>query len=180
MIWNWLNINSLAIQAMALVVSVGVTVFLVYYTRKYVGLTQSLAETANAELLSREEARKVRRRELESFVRALLNTLEPLEVYGTLGVEALEGTLRSSKALDWADFERFTLLAAEIDTETARQAQALKRDLSWLNDRIKEMKSYRPRFSDDPWTKKPNASIEWNSALLDSRKTLTEMLKRIA
>ena len=86
-IWNWLNTNSLAIQAIALVVSVGVTVFLVYYTRKYVSLTQKLAETANAELLSREKARKVHRDELESFVRALLKTLESLEVYGSIGRE---------------------------------------------------------------------------------------------
>src|SRR5437879_2122462 len=141
--WHRLNTGSGAIQAiasilnfLALAASVGVTIALVIYTRRYVGLTQELAETANAELLSREETRKAHRRELESFVRALLNTLQPLEVYGNIGLEALEGTLRSSKALDWADFERFTVLAAEIDAETARQAQVLKRDLSWLNGRI--------------------------------------------
>ena len=52
--------------------------------------------------------------------------------------------MRESKALDWADFERFTVLAAEIDADTARQAQGLKRDLS-----------VKSGFSDDPWTRKP-------------------------
>jgi hypothetical protein len=180
-IWNWLNTNSLAIQAIALVVSVGVTVFLVYYTRKYVGLTQSLAKTGNAELLNREKARKARRIELESLVRAPLNTLQPLEVYGSIGLEALEKTMRESKSLDWADFERFTTLAAEVDSETARQVQVLKRDLSWLNERIKEVKLHRSGFSDDPWTRKPSvAAPEWNSALLSSREALDAMLKKLA
>jgi hypothetical protein len=74
---HWLNTNANAIQAiasvlnfLALAASVVVTIFLVLYTRKYVALTKSLAETANAELLSREKARKVRRDELESFARA--------------------------------------------------------------------------------------------------------------
>jgi hypothetical protein len=179
-IWNWLNTNSLAIQAIALVVSVGVTVFLVYYTRKYVSLTQKLAETANAELLSREKARKVRRDELESFVRALLKTLESLEVYGSIGREALEKTMRESKGLAWANFERLTMLAAEIDGETAQQAHALKPDLSWLNDRITEVKSNRLGIGEFSVTKPSLDAREWNSALLGSRKTLTEMLTRIA
>src|SRR5260370_5887465 len=120
--WHWLNTNAGAIQViasilnfLALPASGAVTIALVYYTRRYVGLTKSLAETANAELLSREETRRARRRELESFVRSLLNTLEPLEVHGTPGLETLEKTMRSSKGLDWADFERFTILAAEVD-----------------------------------------------------------------
>jgi hypothetical protein len=76
-------------------------------------------------------------------VRNLLTTLEPLEVYGTPGVEFLKRTMRTSFGLDWADFERFTILAAEVDGETARQAQVLKRNLTWLNARIKEVRSHR-------------------------------------
>jgi hypothetical protein len=117
----------------------------------------------------------VRRDELESFVRALLNTLEPLEVHGTPGLEFLERTMRASKGLAWANFDRFTILAAEIDSETARHAQELKRDLSWLNDRIAEIKSYHPLATNKPSLDAP----EWNNALLGSRSTLTEMLKRL-
>jgi hypothetical protein len=93
---------------------------------------------------------------------------------------ALEKTIQASKGFEWANFERFTILAAEVDGSTARQAQVLKRDLSWLNDRIAEVKAHRPGFSADPWTRTPNGSApELNTTLIGSRSALTEMLKRV-
>jgi hypothetical protein len=72
------------------------------------------------------------------------------------------------------------MLAAESDGETAQQAQALKRDLSWLNDRTTEVKSNRLGIGEFSVSKPSLDAREWNSALLGSRSTLAEMLKKLA
>jgi hypothetical protein len=77
-VWDWLNDNSGAMQAIASVASVAVTIVLVIITARYVRLTKGLAEAANDELRRQNEASKARRRELASQIKFLRDVLATL------------------------------------------------------------------------------------------------------
>ncbi len=151
--WDFLNGNAGAIQAIASLVTAAVTVALVAVTWRYVHLTGRMAEAARAELMFHEEEEAEKWRELNAqtrLVRALLSTL-PVDD------RRPEALVRQAVSWDQADVARLQRLAARLDRSAGERAAAVVTSMTWLGERLREIKSADPgdeyNWAEFPWSR---------------------------
>ncbi|MGE5358547.1 MAG: hypothetical protein ACM3NQ_05970 [Bacteroidales bacterium] len=134
--WQFLNANAGAIQAVGSIVTAAVTVALVIVTWRYVHLTQRMADVARQQLVFHEEAEAEKWRELNAhtkLLRALLAALPPT----TRRPEAL-----ARQAVSWeaSDVARLQRLAARLDRTAGERAATVVAAMTWLGERLREIK----------------------------------------
>jgi hypothetical protein len=152
---EWLNQNAGAIQAIAAIVSLIVTFVLVVITGRYVRLTRTLAESANAQVRAQAEARDTRRHDLAANIGVLQRALASIPAGNVPNVEQ-----RIRNSIDWSDFDfgHFRTLASEVSRPAAHAAAEIESDMGRLQAIIAEIKS-TPLGRGYDWSRFPWA--EW-------------------
>lgn len=173
--WHWLNSNSGAMQAIASVASVAVTVVLVFITARYVALTKGLAEAANAEAHRQIEASKARRRELASEIGFLRDALATLPNHTNWS--HADAMMRNSTGWDDFDFGAFRKLSSEISDAASSGAATIESNMRWLADQVKAVKS-TPTGTGYRWDSFPVR--EWNNAMLAAPEALKSILAALS
>ncbi len=177
--WDFLNANAGAIQAVAALVSALVTVVLVYITWRYVRLTQRLAEAASAEMSFHEEAEAEKWRELNAYtklIRSLISGL-PAAEQGAVRI------MRQAPSWEPGDVMRLQRLAARLDRRAGERAAAVVTAMTWLGERLHEVKTADPDAASD-WSRFPwgrwRQEIERATRGLDAiAAAVTERLKNL-
>jgi len=174
-VWHWLNINSTAIEAATSIVSVLVTVVLVFITARYVALTKQLAEAANAELLRQIEASTARRRELASQISFLGSALDSLPDRDNWN--QADRLMRTSTDWDNFDFAKLRACASEISEAAASWAATLESKMRWIAELVNSVK-LTPSGRGYDWTNFPRE--RWEQALLATRQALDSISKQLS
>src|SRR5208283_1486858 len=165
--WHWLNSNASAIEAITSIASVLVTVVLAFITARYVVLTKTLAEAANAQLLGQVEASRARRRKLASHINFLLEIIESLP--DSSRWSQADSIMRNSTNWDDFDFADFRALASEVSDAASSYAALVESKMRWMAERVNEIKS-TPSAHGYDWRafRRP----EWDEALRVARHAL--------
>jgi len=150
---DFLNRNAAAMQAVSSVVSVLVTVVLVWITAEYVKLTRSLAEAAHQNLEHQREAAQARRRHLHSLLKTLRFML------GQLPADPQHGEhIRRVPICENSDLSELQELSAQVGTQEGQEAALATVSMRWLRDRVEEVRAAEPpkgydwsRFPWDRW-----------------------------
>jgi len=120
----WLNANAGAIQAISSVFGIVVTTVLVIITARYVGLTKTLAEAANAQSKARSAELEARRQELKSMVSLLSSALESVPAASPRA--DTDRKMRNATSTDDFDFGRFRQLSAQQDPKLGEYAATVE------------------------------------------------------
>lgn len=165
--WHFLNSNAGAIQAIAALTTSLVTVVLVFITWRYVRLTRRLAEAASAEMSFHEEAETEKWRELNAYtklIRGLLSGLPASE-------QGADRAIRQAPSWESGDVMRLQRLAARLDRHAGERAAIVVTAMTWLAERLHEVKSKDPAegydWSTFPWNRW-RKEIETARAALDA------------
>src|SRR5260221_2859308 len=125
--FDWMNRNGAAVQALASVFSVIATIVLLLITRQYVGLTQELARAAREQLRFQQRTVASEAAQLMTLTDVFLGSLKRFPV------EASEGeTLRNASLWKHADVTTFGSLAASVLGQRQQVQRAIQR-LNWLH-----------------------------------------------
>jgi hypothetical protein len=158
--FEWLNRNAAAVQALASMCSVIATVALLLITRQYVGLTQELARAAR-EQLQRTVASEAA--QLITLIDVFLGSLKRLPM-----AEAERDALRTVSLWKHADVSTFGSLAATALGPRPEVQRAIQR-LSWLHsnaDRVQQSDPQTPfPWEQFPWGDWPRQVEEARAAL---------------
>jgi hypothetical protein len=133
--FEWLNRNAAAVQALASVFSVIATVALLRITTKYVGLTQELARAAREQLRFQQRTVASEAAQLTTMIDVFLGGLKRLPVAAADG-----DALRSVALWKHADVSAFGSLAASVLGSRPEVQRAMQR-LNWLHttaDRVQQ------------------------------------------
>jgi len=170
----WLNANAGAIQALSSALGVVITAVLVIITARYVGLTKTLAEAANAQSKAWAAALEARRRELKSMVSILSSALE--SVPAAYQSADADRNMRNAISIDDFDFGRFRQLASEQGPKVGEAAKDAESHMKWIAERVKEVKGTPPergyawtRFDWERWS---NARVEAERAIINLAQAL--------
>jgi hypothetical protein len=136
---DWLSHNAGAIAALTAIATAIATITLAVITWRYVRLTKTLADAANAQILAQADAKQTKRRALATYIAVLRNAL------GTIpsgNVPNVHERIRNST--DWKDFDfgRFRVLAAEVSPaagQIAAEIESKLRRLEAIVDSVREM-----------------------------------------
>ncbi len=148
--WEFLNSNAAAIQAIAALTTALVTMVLVLITWRYVRLTQRLAEAAKAELMFHEEAEAEKWRELNAYTKLIRDLLSGLPVRE----QDAERAMRQAASWEAGDLMRLQRLAARLDRLAGEHAAVVVTAMTWLGERLHEVKAADPSEGVN-WTKFP-------------------------
>jgi hypothetical protein len=161
-IWDVLNNNAPAVQALAAVVTTVATVVLVIVTRRYVKLTSDLAQTAQEQIKLLQAEATARRRELMSLIRRLRLALSHLPSSASNAE-----TMRDVAVWSEAEMLQLQKLASELGQTPGQWAATTADALRWLQEKIEGVKSTNPRigvkweqFPWEAWTGKLQAAQE--------------------
>lgn len=159
--WQTLNANAGAIQALASLVTVLATVALVLVTWRYVRLTAALATAARQQVTVAEGAVLARQRELLALVKRLRTAL------GSLPAEIGDAEkIRHSTLWDSQDLANLERLSAELDRESGEHAALASNSMNWLADRVAEVRA-TPRLQGVNWGSFPWP--QWERELSSAR-----------
>lgn len=112
----FLNNNAAAVQALSAVASLIVTVFLAYFTHKYVGLTKAIADAASTQTQAVADARFALLHRKASALKALSRRIRlPLQHLNQSTIDLVE--LRGYSLLTSEDISELQNLAGEVSTE---------------------------------------------------------------
>jgi hypothetical protein len=176
-VWDWLNNNAGAMQAIASVASVAVTVVLVVITWRYVRLTKGLAEAANAELLGQSEASKARRRELTGQIKLLLDALATLPNWANWDHVDLDATMRDSNGWENFDFGGFRELAAEVNDDASSHAAIVESKMRRMEELVRRARKPDPGLQYVYYSGMKN---EWLNAMQTTQEALASMLEELS
>ncbi len=158
----WLNQNAAAVQAMASIASVVVTIVLLGITWQYVGLTQELARAAREQLRFQQRTAASEAAQLITLIDVFLGTLKRFP-----SSEHDAEQIRDVSLWKHADVSAFGSLAASILGTHADVRRAIQR-LNWLHnivDQAQQTTREGGRSEQLPWE-------EWNRQLTEARTAL--------
>lgn len=176
--WNLLNENAGAIQAIGSVVTAAVTAILVVVTWRYVHLTERLATAAAAQLEFQREAEVGKTRELNAYVRLITAILASLPNDQPTADRVIR------QAINWGtdDLLRFQALASQLSLEAGEHAAAVATSMSWLAERVQAVKSTPPEvgynWSRFPWAQWIDHLGRANTALEQVRRLVAARLNK--
>jgi hypothetical protein len=156
--FDWLNRNAAAVQALASVCSVIATIVLLRITRQYVGLTQELARAAR-EQLQRTVASEAA--QLLTLIDVFLGSLKKFPMD-----KAQAEALRTVSMWKHADISTFGSLAASVLGQRQEVQRAIQR-LNWLRataDRAQQSEN-DSGLEDFPWS-------DWKRQIDEARSAL--------
>jgi hypothetical protein len=176
--WAWFHERAVEVQAgaaivqaFAALVTAGLTVALVWATRRYVGLTADLATAATAEAERHRQAATARRLRFCSLV----GRLELL--VASLPDNRDESRIRAAAHVWRAeDVEEFLALASSMGDATAVDAESAGPSLRWLAGRIRYVQSVPPSVGVD-WDEQVPAA-DWARHLTLARTALVSIDRR--
>jgi hypothetical protein len=169
-VWNFLNENAGAIQAIGSVVTAVVTAILVVVTRRYVHLTERLATAAAAQLEFQKEAEVGKTHELNAYVKLIAAILASLPN----DQQTADRVMRH--AINWSpdDLLRFQALASQLSLEAGEHAATMATSMSWLAERVQDVKNTPPsagyNWSRFPWAQWIDHLGQANAALEQVRR----------
>jgi hypothetical protein len=126
MMFEWLNRNAAAVQALSSVFSVVATVLLLRITRQYVGLTQELARAAREQLRYQERTAASEAVQLVTLVDVFLGSLKRFPT-----AEGDGHQLHTLSLWKHSDITTFASLAATV-LGTRTEVQRAIQHLNWL------------------------------------------------
>jgi hypothetical protein len=163
----YLNNNSGAIQALASILILCVTIALAIITWRYVALTRTLALTAKDELRMKREEKAAQDRRLVILLKMFKERIDSLPYEQAKGEHI-------RKAISWeqAEIDNLTSLAADIGHQSVRTASILCERLKWIKEQIDLVKSTDQRigfeWNEFPWDR-------WLEELTKSKANIGEM-----
>ncbi len=163
--WQFLNANAGAIQAIAALTTSLVTVVLVFITWRYVRLTRRLAEAASVQMSFHQEAEAEKWRELNAYtklIRGLISALPERE-------QDPDRAMRQAASWEPGDVKRLQRLAARLDRRAGERAAAIVAAMTWLGERVREVKETGSADQYD-WAKFPWG--RWRKELSTAREGL--------
>ncbi len=175
--WEFLNSNAAAIQAIAALTTAVVTSVLALITWRYVRLTQGLAEAAQAELMFHEEAEAEKWRELNAYTKLIRDLLSGLPAGERDGARAM------SQAASWeaGDLPRLQRLAARLDRSAGEHAAVVVAAMTWLGERLHDVKTTDPdegvNWSKFPWSRWQREMTSAKTALDAIAAAVTDKLR---
>ena len=143
--FEWLNHNAAAVQALASVFSVIATVVLLSITRQYVGLTQELARAAREQLQRTVASESA---QLTTLIDVFLGSLKRLPTS-----EADGDALKSVSLWKHADVSTFGSLAASVLGQRPELQRAIQR-LNWIHSTADRVQQSDPKAA-YPWQEFP-------------------------
>ena len=146
--FEWLNRNAAAVQALASVFSVIATVVLLRITRQYVGLTQELARAAREQLRFQQRSVASEAAQLMTLIDVFLGSLKRLPA-----AESERDTLRTVSLWKHADVSTFGSLAAAALGPRPEVQRAIQR-LNWLHSNAERVQASDPQ-APFPWEQFP-------------------------
>jgi len=154
--FEWLNHNAAAVQALASVFSVIATVVLLRITMQYVGLTQELARAAREQLRFQQRTVVSEAAQLTTLIDVFLGTLKRLPI-----AENDRDTLRTVSIWKHADVSTFGSLAAAALGPRPEVQRAIQR-LNWIHSTTERVQGdpdgakQAQDFTWDDWTRQIN------------------------
>jgi hypothetical protein len=161
--FEWLNRNAAAVQALASVFSVVATVVLLRITRQYVGLTQELARAAREQLRYQQRTVASEGAQLLTQIDVFLGSLKKFPA-----AEPDGEALREVSLWKHADVSTFGSLAASVLGTRSEVQRAIQR-LNWLHstaDRVQQTS----RDEGYPWHQFP--WDDWKRQIEEARAAL--------
>ena len=161
--FNWLNRNAAAVQALASVFSVIATVVLLRITRQYVALTQELARAARQQLKFQERTIVSEAAQLVTLVDVFLGSLKRIPT-----TESEADQLRTASLWKHSDTTTFGSLAATVLGTRTEVQRAIQR-LNWIRATAEKAQQAAQgdgrRWEDFSWD-------DWNRQIGEARTAL--------
>ena len=161
--FEWLNRNAAAVQALAAVCSVIATLMLLRITRQYVNLTQELARAAREQLRFQERTVASETAQLMTLIDVFLGSLKRLPAAASEG-----DAIRGVSLWKHADISTFGSLAASVLGPRAEVQHAIQR-LNWLRANVDRVQQSDPAAG-SPWDQSPWAA--WTRQIGEARAAL--------
>lgn len=137
--WEALNENAPAVQALASLATLIVTGVFARVTWRYVQLTNRLADAASEQLRFQQEATRAKWHELWGYVKLLNRALSELPDETRRATR--DKDIRSAFLWDQSDLARFQSLAAQLGSLPGTNAALVVSSMSWLRDRVEEVRA---------------------------------------
>ena len=161
--FEWLNRNAAAVQALASVFSVVATVVLLRITRQYVALTQELARAAREQLRFQQRTVASEAAQLLTLIDVFLGSLKRLPT-DTSNAD----TIRKAALWKHPDVSNFGSLAAAVLGQRPEIQRAIQR-LNWLHSTVDRVQQSDPNAAkslhDFPWA-------DWTRQIEEARAAL--------
>jgi hypothetical protein len=158
--FEWLNRNAAAVQALASVFSVVATLLLLRITRQYVGLTQELARAARQQVRIQQRSVASEAAQLMTMIDVFLGSLKRFPVE-----DLQRDALRSVSLWKHADVSTFGSLASAVLGPRPEVQRAIQR-LNWLlgtADRLQQ--NEHEAWEEFPWN-------DWKRQIEEARTAL--------
>jgi len=146
--FEWLNRNAAAVQALAAVCSVIATVVLLRITRQYVLLTQELARAAREQLRFQQRTVASEAAQLITQIDVFLGSLKRMPA-----AQSDRDTLRTVSLWKHADVSTFGSLAASALGTRPEVQRAIQR-LNWIHSNADRVQQSDPQ-AEFPWDQFP-------------------------
>jgi len=163
MMFDWLNKNAAAVQALASVFSVITTIVLLGITRQYVKLTQELARAAREQLKFQERTFVSEAAQLVTLVDVFLGSLKRIPTAESEGDQ-----LRTVSLWKHSDITAFGSLAATVLGTRTEVQRAIQR-LNWIRTTAEKVQQAAQddanRWQDFSWD-------DWNRQIGEARTAL--------
>jgi len=163
MMFDWLNRNAAAVQALASVFSVITTIVLLGITRQYVKLTQELARAAREQLKFQERTFVSEGAQLVTLVDVFLGSLKRIPTKESEGDQ-----LRTASLWKHSDITTFGSLAATVLGTRTEVQRAIQR-LNWIRTTAEKVQQAAQadghRWQDFSWD-------DWNRQVGEARTAL--------
>ena len=161
--FEWLNRNAAAVQALAAVFSVIATIVLLLITRQYVSLTQELARAAREQLRFQQRTVASEAAQLMTLIDVFLGSLKRLP-----SAESDGEALRSVSLWKHADVTSFGSLAASVLGPRTEVQRAIQR-LNWVHSTVDRVQQLAPddgsSWNQFPWN-------DWKRQIDEARTAL--------
>lgn len=144
---TWLDQHAGAVQAVAALITAGLTAVLVHVTRTYVRLTRQLALAATAEQQRREAEARGLRAAFSALVTRLRQTVPSLPTEGRR--QTADRDIRAAVLWTDDDLHELAHLGAIIAPEAALEMARLIDDLNWLAARAGHVRRIDPKVGYD-------------------------------
>lgn len=162
--FEWLNRNAAAVQALAAILSVLATIGLLYITNKYVALTQELARAAREQLRFQQRTVASEAAQLVTLVDVFLAMLKRLP----LGQRDDREALRGLSLWKHGDVSSFASLAAVVVGTKPEVQHAIQR-LNWLRATVERVQQTQ---GDETNGRDHLSWDEWNRQLGEAKTAL--------
>jgi hypothetical protein len=164
--FEWLNHNAAAVQALASVFSVVATVVLLRITRQYVALTQELARAAREQLRFQQRTVESEAAQLTTLIDVFLGSLKRLPV-----AESERDSLQTVSVWKHPDVSTFGSLAAAALGSRPEVHRAIQR-LNWIHANVERVQQSDPAAV-FPWDQFPWS--DWVRQIDEAREALQKV-----